>query len=223
MKEPKSLPLAIVFLMGIAVGIIGFPFIASVLVDTKDTLSADPLPKTFGDIIIWAGKINLAEDVKKNEAHEPNSIIFKKGLEIAIAENNNRQIAISKQGDDFPFLRIGQDPNGKTVQVFLAKDKFTPVFWMEPSSMPNKWGGATYSSIKFKDEPIGESYTDINFDGCFDCKRVSKGDGKRPSDFILLEGNWQEVDRCNPKQMKATIGQTDYIFDANSGLWEESR
>lgn len=224
MKEPKSLPLAIVFLMGIAVGISVFGFMRSIFVqELADTLSLGNIPKTFGDIKIWAGKINVAEALKKSEGQGPNSIIFKTAKKITIAENNNRTIAVARDNDDFPFLRIGQDPNGKTVGVFLCKDKFTPVFWMEPLSIPNKWGAATYSSIKFKDKPIGKSYTDINFDGLFDYKVVAKGDGKAPLRFILLESNWQEVDRCNIEQMKATIGQTNYIFDPNSGLWEQSR
>ena len=221
MKTPRYLTLAFVFLMGIAIGIIGFPFIASVFVDTKDTLSAGALPKTFGDIKVWAGTINVAECFKKSEGHGPNSVIFKRAKEITIAENNNRTIAVARDNDDFPFLRISQDPNGKTVDVFLCKDKFTPVFWMEPLNIPNKWGQGTYSDVKFTDEPTGVTYTDINFDGCFDCKRVFNGDGKRPSDFISLKGNWQKVDRCYPEKMQAAIGDTNYIFDPNSG-WQEN-
>ena len=195
MRKRKTLSTIIILLVGIVVG-----FTVAVLIGTYFNYR-DPYtllrghPKRFGDIKIVALKpLDFEED-----------------------EDVDKVLMMTK--DDVPFLVISQNESGKVSDLTLLRDRDTPVFRMKPLSTQGKWGQAIYSGSNEAGKAVGDVLIDIDFDGRFDFRLVLDSEGERISRSIFIDGSWQSVNYCNPDEMIATLGQTKYIFDPNSG-WQ---
>jgi hypothetical protein len=159
--------------------------------------------KTFGDIEIWAQKpiVSKGEEVPVNFYQEADKVLW-----------------MTKDGA--PLLMIAKDVNDKIHGMYLLKNKDEPVLILEPLNSLGKWEKASYSNCR-KGKPVGDVFIDINFDGCFDYKVLTDSNGNRVSLSIFINNDWQVVNHFNLKKMEATVGETEYLFDPNSGCWLE--
>ena len=195
--------MASVFFLGIIVGILGL-FAVGVIrnrLGYSDELTAQH--KRFGGIEIWAQKPVISNSEK------PPADFYQKVY---------RMLWMTKDGS--PFLMMSQGTDGNVNCLYLLKNKDEPVLVLEPLNSPGKWGKVSYSNCE-KGRPVGDAYRDIDFDGRFDFKLVADSNGNLLSRFIFVNGDWQTVDHCNLTKMAAMVGDTEYLFDPNSGVWYE--
>lgn len=202
MKSQKALSTRIVFFIGLAIGIT-MVFLIGVIMSRTIGKELTSGSRTFGDIRIVVQKQG-----------DPKGIEIPEGLLVEHA----KELWIAK--DDIPFLLITQDKAGKVNSLYLCKHPHRPVFWMKPLHSPGKWGNAVYSCVRLTEKPVGDALTDIDFNGRFDFKLTCAADGNGISRFIFVDDSWQKVDHYSAKEMEATIRETRYTFDPNTGCWE---
>jgi hypothetical protein len=195
-------------LLGFVAGVISVSaiLVLAFMIDTKAG-EIVPLnsPRYFGrDIKIWIEKT----PAKQREA-----------FDISTA------LRMSKNG--IPFFMIWLDKAGEVTNLALnGRDNLC--FNMRSSSGSGKWEHGVYSGHRHgvydghrynEDIREGEMYVDIDFDGQFDAKYTFDELGKLISKHIYLNGIWKEINSFENK--KAILGQTTYVFDANSGWRKE--
>jgi hypothetical protein len=191
------------FFLGTIIGAIVLFAVSIIIVRLGYTTELTSRHQTFGDIELWAQKP-----------------IIPNGEEVPIDFYKERILWMTKDGA--PFLMIAKDANNKIHGLYLLKNKDEPVLTLEPLASPGKWGKASYSNCK-KGKPIGDVFIDIDFDGRFDFIVVTDSNGNQISRSIFFNGDWQIVNRFSLEKMKATVGETEYLFDPNSGCWLEDR
>ena len=191
-KGKVSLVIIVTLLIGI---VIGFAIALSIGVVfhhlEPDTLLTDR-PKTFGDIEIWALK---SENNKEDE--DPYKTLIMKKTEI-------------------PFFYAAQNKDGKVTEIAIVGENNSIRLSIKSSEETGGWKTAIYGCTKGYTK--GEQYVDIDFDGQFDAKNIFDNQGELLSKWIYSDGIWQKVDYLDDG--KAILGQTRYVFDANSG-WRE--
>ena len=207
MKNRTTLSSVAVFFIGVAIGI-AIAILSGVILSYIS--SGTPLTnrsKTFGDIKVWVQKPLVAEDAK---------------VPLSFYQECDKELVMTMH--NIPFLRITQGEAGKIGRLYLLKNKYRPVFWMEPLGSSGKWGNAMYSAVKLAERPVGVAFKDIDFDGRFDFKLVADPNTEHIIvRSIFINGSWHEVDHCSLEQMKATVGETKYTFDLNRGSWQQEK
>lgn len=204
MKKRKSIMIA--FFAGVIVGIVIVFALGAIAyyLDPGTSLTADP--KTFGDIKVWTQKPIPAEGVE---------------APVDIAQELHRQLWMTK--DDVPFLMISQGKAGQITCLFLLRGPEEAVLSLDPSDTPGKWCNAVYSRSTEAGHPIGDVYVDINFDGSFDLKVIVDQKGNRVSRSMFIDGTWIQIDSYRREENRVVLGRRTYLFDPNSGLWQEER
>lgn len=199
----KSMRVAGAFFVGMITVTLIFFAVGIIMVRLGYAKELTSMHKTFGDIEIWAQKPIIPE-----------------GEEVPVDFHQKTDRILWMTKDGAPFLMIAKDMNDRISGMYLLKNKDEPVMTLEPSNFPGKWGKASYSNCR-KGKPVGDVFIDINFNGCFDVKVVTDGNGNRVSRSIFINNNWQLVDHLSVEKMKAAIGETEYVFDPNAGCWLE--
>lgn len=188
--------MAILFLgIGAIVGAITFRLFFLYSVNLKTY--AKTFPETFGDIKIWTAR--------------PPSSKFRKDHDIS------KMMLVAK--GDRPFLSLRMNKTGKVTHLSLLGEDGKLRFTITASKELGKWEHAIYAGEGDGDYFVGEMFTDIDFDGQFDVKRVYDDTGKQISQHIYYNNIWETVEHGDLQ--KAISGQTKYRFDANSGWCEE--
>jgi len=195
----------VAFFLGTLVGAIIIFTVGIIMTHLRYANELTNRHKTFGDIEIWAQKpvIPNGEEVPVDFYREADRLLY-----------------MTKDGA--PFLMLTKDVNDKIRGMYLLKNKDEPVLTLKPLNSPGKWGTVSYSNCR-EGKPIGDIFIDMDFDGRFDFKAVTDSDGNRVSRSIFINGDWQIVNDFNLNNMKATIGEMEYLFDPNSGCWVGNR
>jgi hypothetical protein len=201
----KNIRLICVFILGTIIGAVIVFAIGIIIARLSYTTELTTLHKTFGDIEIWAQKPIISNDEK---------------VPIDFGQEADRILWMTKDGA--PFLMISKNIDNKIHGMYLLKNKGEPVLTLEPLNSSGKWGKVSYSNCR-KGKPVGDVFVDIDFDGRFDFKIVNDSNGNRVSRSIFFNSDWQIVDYANLNKMKAKAGETEYLFDPNSGCWVEYR
>lgn len=199
----KIMRVAGVFFLGMVTGVILIFAVATIMMRLGYTRELTTLHRTFGDIEIWAQKPIVSEGEK---------------VPVGFYQETDKVLWMTKDGT--PFLMISKDVNDKINGMYLLKNETEPVLTLEPSNFPRKWRNVSYSNCS-KGKHVGDIFIDLDFDGRFDYKLVTDSNGNLVSRSIFINNDWQIADYSSFKEMEATVGKTDYLFDPNCGCWLE--
>jgi hypothetical protein len=184
----------ITFLAGVFVGMAIALLAGAILYYIDPGTELTNRPRAFGDIKISAQKPPDVRSFKEMGVHRT----------LCMTKNYNL------------FLIITQNEAGENIDLSLVDNTKYPIFTMEFLNTPGKWGNANYAGRN----RVGDLFFDIDFDGHFDVKYGMDDSGKIISANIFINDKWQRVNNCRAKDRTAILGETKYIFDANSG-WRE--
>jgi hypothetical protein len=135
-----------------------------------------------------------------------------------VEENDDKEINcyLVMLKDDKQFFYAQKNKENKVTDVAIVGANNSIRLSIKSSEETGGWKTAIYGCTKGYTK--GEQYVDIDFDGQFDAKNIFDNQGELLSKWIYSDGIWQKVDYLDDG--KAILGQTRYVFDANSG-WRE--
>ena len=191
-KGKVSLGIIVTFFVGVFVGMAIALLGGAILCYIDPGVDLTETPGTFGDIKVWA-----------KEPPDVEGILTELGIHRTLLMTKNKEL----------LLMVTQNEAGENIDLSLFDNTEYPIFKMEFLNTPGKWDNASYAGRN----RVGDLFFDIDFDGHFDVKYVMDDNGKIISANIFINDKWQRVNNCRAKDKTAILGETKYIFDANSG------
>jgi hypothetical protein len=185
-------------------------------------------PGTFGDIGAFATSSEYADT---NNVFEVLTVFTGEYPFIMIRKEPSGEISrleiIDGMESENELVRINFE-KGRMAELFLLGNSGTPVFTVEASEKPGIWREAMYTpSVSISETvgtwkdymPVGDVYTDLDFDGRFDVKTPYDAKGKIIDQYLFVNGEWQKLNYLSLSKSEggAIINSKRVYYDFECG------